>query len=197
MYRRAFLRTVFVGAVVLFTMGHTPYKQWQTYRKQHLLILTNRADASYPLGKQVAEILATHLPESKARVARAPHLQRVASLISTKQLDVALLKPADAVALMHGKAPFDNFDPVPLRTIIGLGDYFLVCRDDFPDAHAYLVAKTLSTHREQFTEPVWPARNDGYPDAEPRVPFHPGALDYYQGEPLPGDNQEDEKKRTP
>jgi TRAP-type uncharacterized transport system substrate-binding protein len=181
MQRRVFLHVILASTALTFGTGHTPYRQWVVYRKRHLLILTSRTDAlSYPLGKRVAEILNTHLPASQARVTRAPHTERLASLISTKQLDVALLTRHHAMALLDGQPPFVDYGPVPLRTIVGMGDYLLVCRDDFAAQHAYLVAKTLSLHGAEL-----PVRQDTVPGTEPVVPLHPGALAYFQGRPLP------------
>ena len=133
MKRRRFLHAALIGALGLVSSGHTPYRQWMVYRQRHLLILTDRSDPpSYPLGKQVAAVLATHLPASKARVTRAPHTERIASLISSKQLDVALMSPPDAVALAAGLPPFEAYGPVALRTLLSVDGYLLVCRDDFP-----------------------------------------------------------------
>jgi TRAP-type uncharacterized transport system substrate-binding protein len=184
MKRRALLKSVLAGAALLLAPGHTPYRQWVVYRQRHLLILTSRGDGpSYALGQNLAEVLAARLPASQARVVRAPHTARIASLISTKQMDVALMARGDAAALMTGREPFADYGPVPLRAIAGLGDYLLICRDDFPPRHAYLVAETLSAHRDELAATLSPGQGEGNPDA--MVPTHPGALAYYQGEPLP------------
>ena len=192
MNRRAFLKSALIAASVAFASGHAPYRQWKIYRKRYLLILTSRTEAaSYPLGKRVAEVLATHLPSSKARVTRAPHTQRVASLISTKQMEVAILSRDDAAALLVGRAPFAEFDPVSLRTIIGLGDYLLICRDDFPALHAYLVAATLSRNRDELPATVSPGEV-GPVDPDATVPTHPGARAYFEGRPPPRSGNGDE-----
>ena len=177
-------------ATWIFCMGHTPYRQWTVYRQKHLFVVTSRTDgSSYELGKRVAEILATHLPASKARVTRAPNMERIGSLISTKQLDVALLSRDNAAAMLHGLPPFVEYGPVPLRTIIDLGDYLLVCRDDFPAQHAYLVARTLSIHRAKFSSAIMRASQTAEkPTAE--VPLHPGVTAYLEGRPLPPPKKE-------
>lgn len=190
MNRRALLKSALILAALAFGSGHAPYGQWAVYRKRHLLILTSKTDAaSYPLGKRVAKVLATHLPASKARVTRAPYTARIASLISSKQMEVAILARDDAAALLEGRAPFAEYDPVPLRAIIGLGGYLLVCRDDFPARHAYLVAEALSINRDQLDVAVSPgAKGMAEPDAA--VPTHPGAQAYYEGRPPPKDGVE-------
>jgi TRAP-type uncharacterized transport system substrate-binding protein len=180
-----FVLLALASMIWTFSTGHTPYRQWGVYRQRHLVVVTSRTDgSSYELGKRVAEILATHLPTSKARVTRAPSLERIGSLISTKQLDVALLSRNHAAAMRHGLPPFVEYGPLPLRTIIGLGDYLLVCRDDFPARHAYLVARTLSTYREKLPVPILTGTQTvGELIAE--VPMHPGARAYFAGDPLP------------
>ncbi len=188
MNRRVFLKSALILGAVTFGSGHTPYRQWKIYRKRYLLILTSKTDGpSYPLGKRVAEVLATYLPTSKARVTRAPFTRRIGSLISSKQMDVALLSRKDAVALLEGRPPFVDHGPLPLRTIIGLGSYLLICRDDFPARHAYLIAETLSTNRDAFSVAVFPAK-DGPSDPYATVPVHQGALAYYEGRLPPNDN---------
>ena len=180
MKRRRFLHAALVGALGLVSSGHTPYRQWMVYRQRHLLILTDRSDPpSYPLGKQVAAVLAAHLPASKARVTRAPHTERIASLISSKQLDVALMSPPDAVTLAAGLPPFEAYGPVALRTLIVLDGYLLICREDFPARHAYVVTRTLDLHRDELTQVAAAGAES------PAIPLHPGAVAYFEGTPLP------------
>jgi hypothetical protein len=180
MKRRRFLQAALVGLTGLVSSGHTPYQQWTVYRQRHLLILTDRSDPpSYPLGKRVAAVLATHLPASRARVTRAPHTERIASLISSHQLDVALMRPPDAVALAAGLPPFKAYGPVSLRTLISIDQYLLVCREDFPARHAYVVTQTLDLHRDELPE-VTAAGSQ-----PPAIPMHAGALAYFDGEPPP------------
>ena len=174
MRRRRFL----AGILGVLCLGHTPFQQWVVYRKRHLIILTGKTDGSaYKLGKRLAAILANELPASKARVTRAPYMERIGSLLSTEQLDVALLSGTAAVALLHGRPPFVDYGPLPLRRIASLGSYVLVCRDNFPNRHAYLVAQALDGHRDEL------AFGEG--DHPSAVPMHPGALAYVDGQPIP------------
>lgn len=174
--RRVFL----AGTALVFAAAHTPYRQWKVYRKQHLLIGTCRADApSFPLGKEIAAILLEWLPESSARVSRAPDQARLASLITTGQIELILLSHADTAALSDGRDPFAEFGPTPLAALFAFGDYVLVARPDFPDRHAWLVAGTLTEHAGEI---------DGAAPAQPGalpVPVHPGALAYAAGAPEP------------
>ncbi len=185
--RRALFRSALALTAVIAAMGHSPYRQWKIYRKRNLLILTSRSDApTFPLGERVAQVLATHLPASHAQVSRAPNTERIASLISTRQMDVAVLSLNDAAALFAGRAPFAEYGPVPLRTIVVLGDYLLVCREDFPALHAYLLAETLMQNRDELDVTV-SSPDTGNISAEGVVPAHRGARAYFDGRPPPDD----------
>jgi hypothetical protein len=110
-------RSLLVGAACLVAAragrAHTPYRQWEVYRRKHLLVGTCRADPeSYPLGKRLVSILVSGLPESKARVTRAPDQKRLASLLTTEQLELVLFTVDEAVALEDGKAPFTEYGPI-------------------------------------------------------------------------------------
>ena len=190
MRRRRFLRAALVGLAGLVSSGHTPFQQWTVYRQRHLLILTDRSDPpSYPLGKRVASLLAAHLPASRARVTRAPHTERIASLISSKQLDVALMSPPDAVALAAGLPPFKAYGPVALRTLVAVDRYLLVCREDFPARHAYVVTRTLDLHRDELPEVAAAGATPSH-----AIPLHRGALAYFEGAPPPDELEKAEER---
>jgi len=148
MKRRRFLQTGLQGCLCLPCLplvGHTPFPQWKVYRQRHLFIAIDRSDATaYPLSHTLTEILDRDLPEAEAKVTRAINAVGVASLMSTGQLDVALLRKADAMAWMQGEEAFQAVEPVSLKTLVDLGDYLLLCRDDFPDRHAAVIAHTLT-----------------------------------------------------
>jgi len=183
--RRQLLECGLGAAVLLLTQGHTPYRQWVIYRKRRLLIGTSRADRpSYPLGLKIAEVLIAALPKSKARASRAPDPWRLASLLSTAQLDVGILTVADAAALQDGRAPFADFGGVPLRRLFSFGDHLLVCRPDFPDRHAFLISEALAEHGIDVPgiEPIEPDRGP--------IPIHPGTRAYAEAQPLPGEGPE-------
>ena len=166
MHRRTMLKTAAALSAWSLTSGHTPYKQWQVYRRKHLLIGTNKADPpTYELGKKVAGLLAEELPESRARVARAPHAWRLASLLTSDQIQLVLLAKEDVDGLSSGRDGFEAFGPTPLRALYRYGDYWLISRPDFPDEHATLVARTLVEHGNGI------AKRQGLPTAGP-VPAH-------------------------
>lgn len=172
-------------AAGLLLTGHSPYRQWLVYRQTHLIILTSRDDpGGDALGERAAKVLRTGLPDSHARVARAPRTERIASLLATRQADVAMLSRGNAMAMYRGEQPFEDFGAIPLRVIVEGADYQLVCREDFLAPHAYLVAEALldDAARGDLRVPVPGAQ----PDA---IPPHAGALAFAEGRPLEPRNQ--------
>ncbi len=179
---RASTRRLFVGWMLACVFAnwapsagaHTPYQQWVVYRKKHLLIGTCRADlGSYPFGKTLSEVLAMELPESKARVARAPTQERLASLLTTDQLSLILLSHQEAKQLYKGEPPFDDYGPYDLKTVYPFDDYLLVSGNSFPDFHAWLVAQSLA---EKY------ALTEKHAIEKLPVPVHPGLQAHLAGE---------------
>ena len=180
MRRRTCLQASLIALAWLATGGHTPYGQWQVYRQRHLMIGTSRSDApSYPLGQRIASVLATHLPESSARVTRGPDAWRLASLITSGQIEVILLSARDVALLRDGRPPFEAFGATRLCSLFTFGDHWLVCRPDFPERHAYLVVETLAVHGGATLD-----ASLADPASSP-VPVHPGALAFLRGAMLP------------
>lgn len=137
-----------MGAVIaLFPLGHTPFPQWKVYRKLHLFIVVNREDAvAYDLGQAMAHTLADEIPESRAMVTRARDSLRLASLISTQQLDVALVPRSDLTAWREHQSPYDQLQPTGLKELFAVEEYVLIARDDFRSEHAAWIRETLEHH---------------------------------------------------
>lgn len=125
--------------------AHTPYKQWVVYRRKHLLIGCHRQDPDgYTTAKQVVGYLDDHLPAARARVARAPAAHRLASLLGTDQLDLAVMEPSAARAMRSGGEGFASVGAVEIETLVMLGDgRALVVHARFNSEHAALVADAL------------------------------------------------------
>jgi TRAP-type uncharacterized transport system substrate-binding protein len=130
-------------------------------------------NATYILAKQIVDVLDTHLPKASARVARAPTAQRIASLMATDQMDVAVMSANNANTMAAGEGDFKPFGKVPLKTLLQLEQWILVCRSDLPDRHAWLIAnallKSMPVSKSELVLPVW----------------HPGAQLRKQGSPMP------------
>ena len=178
MSRRSVLTLALSTAGWALLTGHSPYRQWIAYRQAHLLLFTTRDDPqSDDLGERLAARLRETLPESRAQVARAPHADRLASLLSSGQADTAVVTQEVAVALLRGEPPFAQYGAVALCALGRTGRYLLVCRADFRPRHAFLVAEALC----RGEAPVL-----SLPDSNGAPPPHPGALAVAAGA-LPND----------
>lgn len=174
MNRRRFLAAAALGLAAGPAAAHTPFRQWKVFRQRYLLITTSRTDpAGDALGDRFAEILLQELPDSRAMVSRAIDLKRIASLITTDQANIAVLERAAAVALARGEAPFGDFGPFPLQAIVRTDAHCLVCRDDVPMHHGYLIAATLMGHGEALGIRI---ADSG------ELAVHPGAAAFARGE---------------
>ncbi|MGJ3246048.1 MAG: hypothetical protein ACFE0I_08245 [Elainellaceae cyanobacterium] len=175
MNRRRFLQNGLNWAIAFPLIAHAPYPQWNVYRKRYLFILTSKSDApTFAMGKAIAQTLATYLPESKARVSRAPDPQRIASLLNTHQMEIAIVSKPDAIAMVQGTPPFASFGGIPLYSLADLGDYLLVSSDDFSNRHAQVVTETLYQHADDLM-----TRSDVYlstPSSDFQISIHPGAI---------------------
>lgn len=173
-------RHVLVGLALAATStagaaAHTPYGQWVVYRQKHLMIGAHRGDnRTYELAQAVVVALDQELPEARARIARGPRPQRIASLLGTGQISTAVLSGSEAELMAEARPPFDGYRPTPLRVLVSLGGgYLLVASPDLPEDHAWLVAQAL---RHSLV---------GHAPEGVRLPIHPGAAAFWSGAPLP------------
>ncbi len=157
-------RALLIGLAVLVACpaaAHTLYPQWVAYRRKHLLVGCHRKDLeTYRLAQDLVEEINHALPTAKARVARAPHPERLASLIGTDQMEVAILSRADALEMAAGQGKFAPYGQLPLTRITGVGNHVLVADADLPQRHAWMLAAALP---------------DLSPRAQTGLPLHPGA----------------------
>ena len=154
--------------------AHTPYRQWEVYRRKHLLIGCHRDDpASYAFAKGLVGTLAARLPEARSRVARGPSAGRIASLLATEQMEIAVLQRGVAAPMAAGSGDFVPYGPIALRTLLELGDHLVVARADFPAHHAWLVTRALEERRARAT------------NGAPALPEHPGASAFRAGGAMP------------
>lgn len=183
MERRAFLKLVGAAACVLAWprlafADLEPDRLWSTYRRYHLMIVGQRDDEiAISLARAVVAALAGFLPASRAQLARAADTRRVGVLIATNQQDVAIMAVESAEALVLGKAPFDDVRNAPLNLIVSFGSHVLVCRPDFRARHAYVLAQTLTEHKDALPTPA--CSPGGI------VPAHPGSHAFFAGDKVP------------
>jgi hypothetical protein len=145
--RRTFVQLLGLPVAACGVLGHSPYRQWQVYRKSRLIIVTSAADAdSHRLGEALAALLARELPESRALAARAADAREIVKLLASDQLEVALLTADDARDAGAGRGRFAADGALALRTLAALDGYWLVARADFPDAKAEPIGRALAAH---------------------------------------------------
>jgi len=151
------------------------------YRETHLMILTSRDDlGGDDLGEKIAAIVRGALPDSRATVGRGPRVQRIASLIATRQAEVGVVSRPNAMAMFHGDEPFRQYGAIPLRVLVQNDAYRLVCRDDFLSEHGFLLAEALMENGRDLGLSI-PGR-DAVDGSD--IPPHVGALAFAEGRPL-------------
>jgi hypothetical protein len=181
-YRPAAIRDIErrQGLAKLRLADLNPDRMWPIYRRYHLLIVGQRDDErGNALAGAVVDVLVRFLPPSRALLVRAADVRRIGVLIATDQQDVAVMAAGSAEALFLGKPPFDDIRDAPLRIIVSFGSHFLVCRPNFMARHAYLMAKTVSEHKDELPAPVVVP--------ESVVPVHPGSYAFFAGREMPND----------
>ena len=174
--RRHFLFGLALAATSVAAAGaHTPYGQWVVYRQKHLIIGAHRGDErTYELAQAVVAALDKELPEARARIARGPRPQRIASLLGTGQIFIAVLSESEAELMAEARPPFDGYTPTPLSVLAVLGGgYLLVATPDLPADHAWLITQALG-HAQLGDAP----KGKG-------LPVHSGAAAFWSGAPLP------------
>ena len=174
MDRRAFLGALAAAGLAPAAQGHTIYNQWVVYRRKHLHIGCHRKDPrTFDLAKSVVAEINHALPEAAARAARAPFPGRLASLLATDQLEIAVLSWSHAAAIRAGEGEFAPYGPVPLSLLAPLdARHVLVVHQAFPVHHGWLVAAALS--EVGMAEPP-----ENAPD------WHAGVAAYRRGDPMP------------
>ena len=144
--RRIILAGLAAGALapVVQARAHTLYPQWVAYRRKHLLIGCHRKDPeTFRLAEALADGINHALPKAKARVARAPHPERLASLIGTDQMEIAVLPVEEAILMRDGAGAFAAYGKLALTRIAGFDRHVLVADAGFPQRHAWMVSAAV------------------------------------------------------
>jgi TRAP-type uncharacterized transport system substrate-binding protein len=174
---RRLLTLALLGAAAALLPGHSPYRQWYAYRAKHLVVVTDEArPGALAIATAIASAIAARWPETKAVPAAARTPVEVVKLLSSGQLQVGLLPAADAVQALEGRGSFAGEGKVPLRAVAVVGGDLLVVLDSYPLVHAHELAQALVESRDKGPLAEKPPLRGPSP-----IPFHPGALDYYQG----------------
>lgn len=122
-------------------------------------------------------ILQRVLPQANALVARATDERQLASLLTSGQALVAVMRPRDAEDLFLGRAAFAGLEGGGLRRLLDVEARVLMALDAFPSHHGWLLSAALTENAGTLAVRV--PRPAGS-----AVPVHAGALAFARGEPL-------------
>jgi len=179
--RRGWLRVAGAAGLWLALSGHSPYRQWDVYRKTRLVLLTSRADPqSVQLGAALAKLYLHKLPESRATMARARDGNDLVRLLASRQLEIAVMREPDAHAALAGQAPYADSGGVRLRALAALGEHLFVCREEVPNGSAYMLTEALADGWSDIDPALVHKAGGPRPGAKLAVPLHPGAAEYYR-----------------
>lgn len=183
MFRRQFItRALSLLAGITFpaisSFAHTPYAQWDVFRKRHLQILTSHADLpGDEVGDEWVAVLREKLPLSRAMVSRAHDMPRIAALLKSNQSKLTVLSYMHARLMFTGSPPFDDYAPLPLEVLVDNGKYLLITRSDLPLHHGFLIAASLMQEADKL-KLVNPGKGKF------GMAVHAGAQAYFNGEKL-------------
>jgi TRAP-type uncharacterized transport system substrate-binding protein len=179
--RRRCLRLLGAGAAACLLSGHSPYRQWNVYRKARLVLLVSASDAtSVRLAEGMVAIFSHHLPDSRATYARARDTNDLVRLVASRQLELTLLREGDAHAVLTGAEPFADNGRVELRTLAQIGAHLFVSLEDVPNAAAYNLVDALAEGWRELDRSLVHEASGPEPAPGLRVPLHAGALEYYR-----------------
>jgi hypothetical protein len=179
--RRACLRLLGGAAAACLLSGHSPYRQWDVFRRARLVLLVSASDApSVRLAEAMVAIYAQRLPDSRATFARSRDTNDLVRLIASRQLELAVLREADAHAVFSGTGAFADNGRVALRTLAQLGAHLFVCLEGVPNAAAYQLVDALAEGWGALDRSLVHEAAGPKPPLELRVPLHAGALEYYR-----------------
>ena len=165
----------FLGVAAVFLPGHSPYRQWYAYRAKHLVVVTDEErPRAFAVASAVASAIAARWPETKAVPAAARTPVEVVKLLSSGQLQVGLLPAAEALEALEGRGRFTGEGKVPLRAVAVVSGDLLVVLEGFARERAREIAQALVESRGEG-----PLAKKASLRSPAPVPFHPGALDYY------------------
>jgi TRAP-type uncharacterized transport system substrate-binding protein len=172
---RRLLTLLLLGAAGALLPGHSPYRQWYAYRAKHLVVVTDEErPAAFAVATAIASAIAARWPETKAVPAAASTPVEVVKLLSSGQLQVGLVPPAEALEALEGRGRFADDGKVPLRVVAVVGGDLLLVLESCARPRARAIAQALVESREK---PLSEKRSLRGPSP---IPFHPGAADYYE-----------------
>jgi TRAP-type uncharacterized transport system substrate-binding protein len=177
MSSRRLITLSLLAVAAAFLPGHSPYRQWYAYRAKHLIVVTDEArPGAFAVATAIASAIAARWPETKAVPAAARTPVEVVKLLSTGQLQLGLVPADQALEALEGRGKFAEDGKVPLRAVAVVGGDLLVVLESCARDRAHAIARALVESREAGPLAKKPSLR-----GPASIPFHPGALDYYEG----------------
>ena len=179
LFLRSMLAVVLSQSLAATVFAHTPYRQWKVLRQRFLLVHSSRTEPQTDaIAEELVAILDNVLPQANAMVARAPDEQRIASLMTTGQAVLSVMRADQAEDLYQRRGEFRDYQGQQLRWLVDIGDYRLVTVTSFPRHHAWLVTAALAENGADLG--IRPPGSS----AGGSLPAHDGAIAFVNGESL-------------
>jgi len=135
---------LFIVALAILFSGHAPWGQHEVYRQMHMLVMCSKTDkGAFDFTKNLIVILDEYLPQAKARAARTRDTERLANLLTTNQIPLAIISNDLLLDL-------SNHDPNSFQTLLESAktlytfkDMILIVNHDFPKRHMEAIVASL------------------------------------------------------
>ena len=140
------LKTKILLVLLCFSLSaHAPWGQHEVYRQIHMLLMCSKTDkGAFEFTKSLAIIFEEYLPEAKARAARARDPERLANLLITNQIPLAIISNSFLSKLK--KEDLEIFDELleHSNTIYTFKNMSLISNIKFPENHIVFIAEALN-----------------------------------------------------
>ena len=185
MNRRRVLGALAVLGAWATLSGQALQREWKRVGGGNNLAL--QINAQDQGSAEAAELLAKQLhkalPDTDIRVARSGNAAAVDEVMAKTQGVLAWVAYDIGLQMYRGEGAFRGLGPVQLRVLVENYKYQLLCRTDFAQEQAYLVAQAIMQDAEtlKLSVPDRPAESN----VRDSIPTHPGALAYLKSEGRP------------
>lgn len=181
MNRRSFISSGFAISAWALLSGHSPYRKFQIYRKTRLIVMAAKDDTrAGVIADGLAAFFATYWKDSKSTSGRARTAPELVRLLSTNQLEVAVLSRVDAVSARTGQDRFAKQGPAALCALAVLKDHVLVTREDLLKPVATKIINAMQSNWKSLKPDLTGAVAGPYVGQQIGIPLHSVAIDFYR-----------------
>ena len=100
-------------------------------------------DGAFEFSKYVVSYFQDYLPQAKARVARAPHEQRIYALMKTNQIPLALLSYDLINKIIERKEKFATYLLEEAKVLFFFPEMVLISNSQFPKEKSKIIFNSL------------------------------------------------------